>query len=192
MRGQAWVVFDQLNSATRAQRELQNFLFFGKPLRITFAKAKSDVLAKMDGTFQQRQKRKAGAEDGRPKKGSVNAPAAKRQKTQVAPAAAAPSAVVAAPAAAAAAPAGAGGVQEPPPPPHRILFVENLPAASTDLMLSMLFQQYPGFTEARVIPGKGVAFVEFKEVFQAAAAMEALQGFKVTQTNLLKITFAKK
>jgi len=157
-------------------------------MRITFAKAKSDVISKLDGSFQQRQKRKAGADDGRPKKGSANAPAAKRQKTQTTPA---PAAAAAAPAAAPA-PAAAALNQEPPPPPHRILFVENLPAQSTDLMLSMLFQQYPGFTEARVIHGKGVAFVEFSEVFQAAAAMDALQGFKVTQTNLLKITFAKK
>lgn len=56
----------------------------------------------------------------------------------------------------------------------------------------MLFSQYPGFVNARVIPGKQVAFVEYNEVFQAAAAMEALQGFKITTTHLMKISFAKK
>ena len=191
MRGQAWVVFDSLSSATRAHREMQNFLFFGKPMRIAFAKAKSDTIAKLDGTFQARAKRKAADEAaGKPKKGQ---PQAKKQKTDAekkkaaaaAPAGAAGAVAAAAPAAPVAAPT------EAPAPPHRILFVEHLPSAANDLMLGMLFQQYPGFKEARVIGGKGVAFVEFEEVFQAATAMEALQGFKITPTNLMKITFAK-
>jgi len=187
MRGQAWVVFDELPSATRAQREMSNFLFFGKPMRVTFAKAKSDVIAKLDGSFQQRQKRKAG-DDGRPKKGTAGQPAAK--KARVAQPANAAAASAAATPAASAAPSASSN--EPPPPPHRILFVENLPPQANDMALSMLFQQHPGFTEARVIGGKGVAFVEFVETHQAAQALEALQGFKMTAQHSLKITFAKK
>ena len=34
-------------------------------------------------------------------------------------------------------------------PPNKILFVQNLPEASTEAMLAMLFQQYPGFKEVR-------------------------------------------
>ncbi len=33
--------------------------------------------------------------------------------------------------------------------PHNILFVENLPEATTSNMLSLLFNQYPGYKEAR-------------------------------------------
>lgn len=32
-------------------------------------------------------------------------------------------------------------------PPNKILFAENLPEATTGQMLTMLFQQYPGFQE---------------------------------------------
>lgn len=32
-------------------------------------------------------------------------------------------------------------------PPNKILFVQNLPEATTGQMLTMLFQQYPGFME---------------------------------------------
>lgn len=32
-------------------------------------------------------------------------------------------------------------------PPNKILFVQNLPEATTDQMLSMLFSQFPGFSE---------------------------------------------
>jgi len=187
--------------ATRAHRELQNFPLFGKPLRLNFAKQKSDVVSKADGSFQPRPKRK-GPEDEKTAKKKEQAPA-KRQKLdggekkkKVAEGTAVPSnTATAQPVAAdaAAAPAPAQAVQaEPPPPPHRILFVENLPPQANDLMLGMLFQQYAGYVEARVISGRGVAFVEFKETFQATTAMEALQGFKITNTHIMKITYAKK
>jgi U1 small nuclear ribonucleoprotein A len=36
-----------------------------------------------------------------------------------------------------------------------------------------------------------IAFVEYDTVENAAAARNALQGFRVTSTNILKISFAK-
>ena len=57
----------------------------------------------------------------------------------------------------------------------------------------VLFQQFPGFKEVRLVPGKaGIAFVEFGSDAQAGVAMAGLQGFKVTPTNLMKITYAKR
>lgn len=35
--------------------------------------------------------------------------------------------------------------------PHKILFVQNLPTATTDAMLAMLFQQFPGYKETRMV-----------------------------------------
>ena len=35
--------------------------------------------------------------------------------------------------------------------PNQILFVENLPAQVNEMMLSMLFQQFPGFKEVRAL-----------------------------------------
>ena len=37
-------------------------------------------------------------------------------------------------------------------PPNQILFVQNLPEATSDQMLGMLFQQFPGYKEARPVP----------------------------------------
>lgn len=37
-------------------------------------------------------------------------------------------------------------------PPNKILFVQNLPEATNSQMLSMLFQQFPGFKEVRRAP----------------------------------------
>lgn len=36
-------------------------------------------------------------------------------------------------------------------PPNNVLFVENLPHETTSMMLQILFQQYPGFREVRII-----------------------------------------
>merc|ERR1719310_2372178 len=45
-RGQAWIIFKEVSSATNALKSLQGFPFYNKPMRITFAKTKSDVIAK--------------------------------------------------------------------------------------------------------------------------------------------------
>jgi len=77
--------------------------------------------------------------------------------------------------------------------PNNILFIENLPHEATSMMLEMLFQQYPGFREVRMIEAKpGIAFVEFEDDQQSSMAMQALQGFKITPHNPMTITFAKK
>ena len=58
--------------------------------------------------------------------------------------------------------------------------------------LWLLFQ-FPGFKEVRLVPGRhDIAFVEFETEMQSAAARDALQGFKITPTTAIKISFAKK
>lgn len=52
MRGQAFVVFESLTSASEAVRQTQGFLFYNRPIRIAYAKTKSDAVAKRDGTFR--------------------------------------------------------------------------------------------------------------------------------------------
>lgn len=46
-------------------------------------------------------------------------------------------------------------------PPNQILFLTNLPDETNEMMLSMLFNQFPGFKEVRLVPGRhDIAFVE--------------------------------
>jgi len=220
MRGQAWVIFDDLSGSTKALREMQGFQFYGKAMRITFAKAKSDVVSKADGSFIARPKRKV---EGKASKATVNPTKKKKtqhhqqngdskseekeekdekpridhrsepkqqhhhQQQQQQPQqpqqqqTPAPQHPLSLP------------YQEQPAPPNRILFVENLPAECNQMMLSMLFQQYSGFQEARLVNGKpGIAFVEFGDEYSSNLAKTALQNFKITPTNLMKISFAKK
>ncbi|KAF8397173.1 hypothetical protein HHK36_016080 [Tetracentron sinense] len=88
---------------------------------------------------------------------------------------------------------GKPSAQEATAAPNNILFIQNLPHETTSMMLQMLFQQYPGFREVRMIEAKpGIAFVEFGDDVQASIAMQALQGFKITPQNPMSITYAKK
>ena len=57
-KGQAWVLFDSIEAASAAKEKMQSFSYHGKEMRIEFSANKSDLLAKRDGTFQPRPKRK--------------------------------------------------------------------------------------------------------------------------------------
>lgn len=173
MRGQAFVVFKELTAATNALRQLQGFPFYNKPMRIQYAKTDSEVIAKMKGTFSDKEKKKE-----KKKKAQEAAAAANAAKK---------------PSATAAMPAQTPAVQVPDNPPNHILFLNNLPEETNEMMLSMLFNQFPGFKEVRLVPGKhDIAFVEFESDTQAGVAKDALQGFRITATCAMKITYAKK
>lgn len=239
MRGQAFVIFKEVSSATNALRSMQGFPFYDKPMRIQYSKSDSDIIAKVKGTFVERDRKR---QEKRKVKGQEVAAAA-------AAAAAAKKAVPGAPGGPGLPgqmpgmqnipgmnqaprmmhmagqapymhhpgmmpPPGMGPGQIPPGgmphgqmmpgqmapmlpisenPPNHILFLTNLPEETNELMLSMLFNQFPGFKEVRLVPGRhDIAFVEFDNEVQAGAARESLQGFKITQSNSMKISFAKK
>jgi U2 small nuclear ribonucleoprotein B'' len=57
MRGQAFVIFKEIASATNALRTMQGFPFYDKPMRINYSKLESDVIAKAKGTFKERAKK---------------------------------------------------------------------------------------------------------------------------------------
>jgi RNA recognition motif-containing protein len=179
LRGQAWIVFKEISSATNALRDMQSFPFYEKPMRIAYARTKSDAIAKQDGTFVERKREKRKAEEeptGQPKKAAKKAPTEKKEPKKEKQFERAE-----------------GNLQPRPAPPNKIVFVENLPEQVNEMMLSMLFQQFPGFKEVRLVPGKkGIAFVEFDNEVQAGVAMEGLQHFKITPTHLMVVSFAKK
>lgn len=208
-RGQAFVIFKDINSATNALRSMQGFPFYDKPMRIQYSKKDSDIIAKMKGTYVERPKKKKEdePETRKRKKGSSQQAAVKAQAAGMVSSVQSMSTISAQPLpqqqqqvlqqmqqpvmqnpAAMAAPNAI-----PEQPPNQILFLTNLPEETNEMMLSMLFNQFPGFKEVRLVPGRhDIAFVEFENEMQAGAAKDALQGFKITPNNAMKITFAKK
>ncbi|RUS20997.1 U2 small nuclear ribonucleo protein B''-like protein [Endogone sp. FLAS-F59071] len=212
MHGQAWVAFREITSATAALRSLNGFMFYDKPIKIEYAKAKSDAVAKLDGTWK-----KSGLTDD-----------AKRAKVSSAQAAmlalssqkrGRDSEDVDIDKHAKERRRGEGEEEEEDQDkdnesehesegepmdtdvakteveelPNRTLFLQNLVADVTEAMLSYLFQQYPGFKEVRLVPGRvDMAFVEYENEGQSALAKDALDGFKLTPTRPIRVTYAKR
>ncbi|KAK3694624.1 hypothetical protein B0T22DRAFT_76103 [Podospora appendiculata] len=52
MRGQAHIVYRDVHTATQALRTLDGFEFFGRDMKISYAKSKSNIVSKLDGTFR--------------------------------------------------------------------------------------------------------------------------------------------
>ncbi len=74
--------------------------------------------------------------------------------------------------------------------PSHILFAQDLPIECNEMMLAMLFRQYAGFQEVR-IPRQGLGFIEFDDEPHATLALERLNGFKLTTSDTLKLTYGK-
>lgn len=189
LRGQAFVVFEDVQAATAALQAEQGFTFFGKDLKLAYAKEKSDRIAKRDGTFVPRAKRRkrddessaVAAAASAAAAGDTSSGAATGMETADAGAAAAPTGD---------APVAAATATTPQQQPTHILFAENLPSECNEMMLAMLFRQYAGFKEVR-IPRAGLAFIEFDTEPHATLALERLNGFKLTTTDSLKLTYGK-
>ncbi|GFP80556.1 U2 small nuclear ribonucleoprotein b'' [Phtheirospermum japonicum] len=179
LRGQAWVVFSEVPAASSAVRQMQNFPFYDKPMRIQYAKSKSDCIAKAEGTYDRKKKQEEKAE--KKKRGEeahqTSTANGARADTNGGPAAASrPS-----------------GPREEATEPNNILFIQNLPYETNSMMLELLFKQYEGFREVRMIEAKpGIAFVEYEDDNMSSTAMQALQDFRITPQNPMAITFAKK
>mmetsp|Transcript_13712 Transcript_13712/g.27353 ORF Transcript_13712/g.27353 Transcript_13712/m.27353 type:complete len:218 (-) Transcript_13712:880-1533(-) len=170
LRGRAWIVYEDVAGAANALRNLQDFPFYGIPLKIDYAKTKSDAAAKLDGTWRR---------DGRTRKVRIGQEAAEEMDVDLQEEET------------------RGGqkatVVQDVGEPHTVLFAEGLPEATTEAMLKVLFSQFPGYIESRLVPGKpGIAFVDFETVQQAGVAITGLQGFKITAQNQMKLSYAKK
>ena len=169
LRGQAFVIFRDIDSAAKALRTMQGFIFFDKPLKIQYAKTESDTITKQKGTFVQRPSKpkleiKKGSRSSAPTNGGAGGAGGARQAQEVVD-------------------------QEP----NKILFLTNLPDETNEAMLTLLFNQFPGFKEVRLIPGRSdIAFVEFENEFLSGTAKSALNGFNLSPTHKLRVTFAKK
>ncbi|CAA9990671.1 U1 small nuclear ribonucleoprotein A, putative [Plasmodium knowlesi strain H] len=237
-KGQAWVVYDTVESSTKALNALQGFVLFGKIMQINYSHNKSDVHSKRDGTFVERSKEpkkpkqilererkqkeifemmqrnfiemqmnnfrimqnnelekrkkidlsqmdtqdliaKAQAKAYEEKNKKKNEDFTKNNNTMY---------------------------QQPSPyyPMNafapmqnnivvacKILFVENVVENVNTEEFNDLFKKFSGFIEARIIPQRNVAFVDYSDEAAATNAMKALQNYEL-QGSKLKISYAKR
>jgi U2 small nuclear ribonucleoprotein B'' len=166
LRGQAWVVFADIQAASAAMQAENGFSFFGKDLVLEFAREKSDRIAKLEGTYVPKPKRQKKTIDEKGEEGD-------EQVENEAPEAAAPEAPAV-----------------PSAPPSKYLLAPSLPLEINDMILSMLFRQHRGFKEVRM-PRPGLAFIEFEDEPHATLALKALNGFKLTEKDTLNLIYGK-
>lgn len=196
-KGQAFIVYDNVESAQDAIEDLQSFELFGKPMKLEFAKSRSDVtVQREDGEAGlENHKKHRIAEKGkftlfRHSHGVASDGIAERKQAQEAAAAAATAPAKRAPAeniaerpAKSAKPAtGAGGViPDEFLPPNKTLFLRDLPEGYGQDALAVIFKRFPGFREIRTVPGRGnIAFAEYDDETGAIAAKEALSGIELS------------
>ena len=74
--------------------------------------------------------------------------------------------------------------------PSSILFADSLPQGCNEMMLACLFRSYAGYKEVR-IPREGLAFIEFDDEPHATVALQALNGFKLSAEETLKLKYGK-
>ena len=185
LRGQAWVIYDHVSSATAALQAEQGFTFFGKDLKLAYAREKSDRVSKLDGTFvpkDRREKREREQQDLQAKKLKVveqDGDAGTTTTTVQDPSSSITT-------------EGKGDAASVPSTetPSNILFADSLPKDCNELMLSCLFRSYAGYKEVRT-PRPGLAFIEFEEEPQASVALKALDGFSLSPTDKLNLKYGK-
>mmetsp|Transcript_9016 Transcript_9016/g.12932 ORF Transcript_9016/g.12932 Transcript_9016/m.12932 type:complete len:249 (+) Transcript_9016:110-856(+) len=175
LRGQAWVIFESLAAASAALEAERGFVFFGRPLMVNYAKEVSDRVAKRDGTYnakarERRAKRKLDetGEDGAVKSVKIKleggaAPAPETSESSNAQASNDPS---------------------------TLLLAKNLPSECNDMMLAMLFRQYSGYKKVNMAAGNR-ATIEFETDSQATAALKGLNGFKLSASANLDLSYVQ-
>jgi U2 small nuclear ribonucleoprotein B'' len=134
LRGQLWVIFEDIQAATAALQSLNGFTFFGKDLKLAYAKEKSDRIAKRDGTYVPKSKRiKRKQEEEKANAAVANIPTSEGTSADE-------------PAADSSDDANKSSIpsvppQQPAQQPSHILLANDLPLKCNEMMLAMLFQQ---------------------------------------------------
>jgi U2 small nuclear ribonucleoprotein B'' len=183
MKGQAFVVFRDISSASNAKHSLDNSIIFGKQIKVNYSKNISDVILQSAGQYTHKDKVKRDEErrkrrdleyqelrkkNLKEKEKKSQGGAIKINKIE------------------------ANNVSNQQLPPNSILFLENLPADISEPILRSVFGKYNGFKEIRLYPGKGIAFVEYDNEINAGGALLGLNNLHLTADCILKISFAKK
>lgn len=194
-KGQAFIVFDNPESAQAAVGDLQGFDIFEKPMRLAIARTRSDATVKAVGNeeeYEQHKRRRVAEKD---KRRAAEAEEQKRLKRV-----GAAQDMASRPAK----PARGAGLKPSHPstaavvpdeylPPNKILFVQNLPDTYDVDALIAVFGRFEGFREARTVPGrKGIAFIEYETEQGAITAKENTAGMVLGESGqAIKVTYQR-
>ena len=175
LRGQAWVIMDDVQSATAALQAENGISFFGRELMIQYSKEVSDRISKRDGTYVSKSKRRK-MEPTTNHDTLENNPQPGFEHTHETDATTTTTTTIAT-------------ILSSTPPSH-ILLTQDLPEDVSLDMLKILFHQYAGYKDVR-LPRPGLAFIEFESEPHATLALKALNGFQLTSSKSLQLDYGK-
>jgi RNA recognition motif-containing protein len=155
---------DDVQSATVALQAENGVSFFGRDIKIAYAKETSTRIAKRDGTYSSKAVKQSKKKGNEPTDEIVANEAPVSDQTAQS--------------------------STPFAPPSHLLLAQDLPEDVTQEMLQVLFQPYSGFKEAR-LPRPGLAFIEFESEAHATLARKGLNGFQLTPSDQLKLDYGK-
>lgn len=178
LRGQAFVIFDDIETSKKVKTECNGKLLFKKKIRIDFVKKESDLITKRNGTYKEIKREKKICKDYwnselYKKKLSkkkifnffLNEDKIKESEVEV------------------------EGVKLVP---NNILFVKDIPNLIKFNDLIEIFGKYPGFSEVRFIPGRKCAFIEFEDDSQSLLVLSSMKDLTYKTGEKISITFSKK
>ena len=195
MRGQAFIIYKEVNEATRAKISLDNFLFFGSRIKVNYSKKKSDLILKIKditkiNDYQQQQiyisrKRKRLKEYSNELNEKENNEIEKKnkikEKNEV------------------------NNISNNKDislkeedidgeclEENKILFVEGLNDEINEKLIHYVFDKYKGLKDVRFFKGRGFCFVEYDNEENAGTALLGLNNMKLTDKITMKISYAKK
>ncbi|ROW07993.1 hypothetical protein VPNG_06119 [Cytospora leucostoma] len=192
-KGQAFIVFDNPESAKQAADEVDGFDLFGKPLQAALAKTRSDATVQKFGseedfelhkrrrTAEKDKKKALEAEQQRLKRPAPGGEQGGRPAKTARGAGLKPTG-----------PAAATVVPDEYLPPNKILFVQNLPDDVDAATLTNVFGRFEGFREVRLVPGRrGIAFIEYENEAGAITAKENTAGMQLNGGKSMKVTYQR-
>ncbi|KAH7171553.1 hypothetical protein EDB81DRAFT_778763 [Dactylonectria macrodidyma] len=193
-KGQAFVVFEDADSALKAIEEVQGFELFEKPMRLALARSKSDKTVALNASEEEFEIHKRHRQAEKDKRKALEAAEEQRQLNKRGHGAASDSrpSKTARPSGLKSTSATTSTViPDEYLPPNKILFVQNLPEDYDIDALSGIFGRFDGFREIRLVPGRrGIAFVEYEAEQGAITAKENTAGMSLGDKPI-KVTYQR-
>ena len=184
MRGQAFIVYKDINDATRAKASLNNFLFLGSRINIDYAKSKSDIIVKIKGQSSQNNEeyQKTGTYLTRKRKRMLEYQNIKEEKKEKKKETVEKKESIELD----------EDIDGECLNENKILFVTGLGKEVNEKMISLVFNKFKGLKDIRFFNGRGFCFVEYDNEINAGTALLSLNNMKLTENTTMKISYAIK
>ena len=180
MKGQAFIVYKDINDASRAKVSLNNFLFLDTRINVEYAKSKSDIIVKIKGqsNINNQEYQKNGNYLLRKRKRLLEYENIKEEKKEKIKNKENKEIME--------------DIDGECLEENKILFVKGLGDEVNEKMIYLVFNKFKGLKDIRFFNGRGFCFVEYDNEINAGTALLSLNNMKITDKSTMKISYVFK